>query len=221
MSDAVFDRVLELHKRLGQRRIVLHNFGDPLMHPGIVDLVRRASAQVELVGMSTNGVTFTYELAVELKKAGITHIVFSRHTSHAEHAAEIAKQLAIPCIVRGDFNHDWAGTSKRHKTLFDSEFSTEGELSCAFLLQPMAVVLWNGDVNVCCMDTEGLGVVGNVMDPDILDRNLHPIELCEKCPNKFSYDRERNINWILKNQEKEEEIAESIVATKKSSLITK
>lgn len=217
MSEAVFDRVLELHERLGQRRIILHNFGDPLMHPNIVDFVRKARAKVEFVGMSTNGVAFTREVGVELKKAGITHIVFSKHTSHADHAAEIAKQLGIPSLVRWDFNHDWAGTSKKHKKFYDSEFSTEGELSCAFLLEPMAVVLWNGDVNVCCMDTEGLGVVGNVMEPDILDRNLHPIELCGKCTNKFSYDKERNINWILRNQEKEEKIAESAVAAKKRS----
>jgi len=201
MSLETFERVLELHITLQQRRVALHNFGDPLMHPNIVEFVRMAKAKVGLVTMSTNGVALTKDMALQLKEAGLDLLAISKHTNDADAAIEVAESIDLRMTVRKKFDHDWGGTAKPHKVHFRPITERDLPLSCAFLQDQMAVVLWNGDVNVCCVDAEGRGVVGNVREANITSQVLAPISLCGNCYYRRSFDQDRAINWILKMEE--------------------
>jgi len=72
MSDDVFDRIIEGLKDFSPVPTVFFGgFGEPLFHPNIVVMVRRAKelgARVELI---TNGTLLTAELSKQLAKTGI------------------------------------------------------------------------------------------------------------------------------------------------------
>jgi pyruvate-formate lyase-activating enzyme len=50
--------------------------GDPLMHPHVVDIVRRVTAMGRKAILNTNGLAMTREMLVELKKAGLVGLTF-------------------------------------------------------------------------------------------------------------------------------------------------
>ena len=62
MSRETFIRSMELVGKLGQSHISLHNFGDPLLHPNIVEFVRISREYVDEVSFSTNGILLTKKI---------------------------------------------------------------------------------------------------------------------------------------------------------------
>jgi radical SAM protein with 4Fe4S-binding SPASM domain len=78
MSLQLFDIILKnIGPRQNSRPLVLHNSGEPLLHPDIVTIVHMASKASVPVEISTNPGLLTIELYKRLVDAGIARIVIS------------------------------------------------------------------------------------------------------------------------------------------------
>lgn len=179
MSFKTFQKVVELHIKLGQKDIVLHNFGEPLLHPDLLHFVQYAHKNGLASILSTNGLLLTDSLTRKLKVRGLVSISWSAHVPSLEKKIEkICEKYSIRMQKIDDFFHDWGGSIKR-KTDYQQ---IRKKVKCMFIQHEWGVVLWDGRVNVCCIDCEGLGVFGNVFDKNILKKSGSVIPLCKTCP---------------------------------------
>jgi len=184
MSISTFKKSMELVKKLNQNKICLHNFGEPLVHPKIVEFVKIAREHVDKVSFSTNGALLTRELAISLKNAGLTKLILSAHDLKTLIRAVYncrGLNLVKPNQISLIFYHDWANTAKR-KTLssyFYRLFPKPEE--CCFIKKDWVVILWDGRINSCCIDADGIGVLGSVFDEDPLKLKPKPFSLCKNC----------------------------------------
>ena len=100
MSDEVFDRIIEgLNDFSPVPTVFFGGFGEPLFHPNIVAMVRRAKelgARVELI---TNGTLLTRELSKELVKTAIDVIWVSLDGATPESYADIRLGAELPKVV--------------------------------------------------------------------------------------------------------------------------
>lgn len=180
MSREVFYKALELIRATGQDYICLHNFGEPLMHPEIVDYVRIARKTVSNVVFSTNGILLTRELAVQLKEAGLTELYISTHSPEdAQRAIENCDDLDLLKQVRSKFRHDWAGSAKKHPTRYKKV--PAAKQPCVFHRDGWVVVLWDGTINSCCIDMHAEGRLGTIWDEDALSLWAKDFSLCDNC----------------------------------------
>jgi MoaA/NifB/PqqE/SkfB family radical SAM enzyme len=70
MSWETFTKSIELVERCGQRTAYLHNFGEPLLHPHLVEFVRHCSDRGISASFFTNGVLVTHQVLADLADAG-------------------------------------------------------------------------------------------------------------------------------------------------------
>lgn len=179
MDFKTFQKVVELHVKLKQKYIVLHNFGEPLLHPDLLDFVQYAHENGLDSCFSTNGVLFADALAKKLKACGLVSINWSAHVPSLEKdIMKICKKHSIKMRKINNFFHDWGGKAKKK-----IKYKRTGKnFPCSFIQKKWGVVLWDGRINVCCIDCEGEGVFGSVFDKDILAKSGSRIPLCKTCP---------------------------------------
>ena len=85
MEAKVFQAVLEGLKAFPNlERVVIGGFGEPLMHPGIVDIVAALRALGLGVTMSTNGLLLERSLAEALLQAGVDTLIVSLDSMHIQ-----------------------------------------------------------------------------------------------------------------------------------------
>ena len=100
MPDVVFDRIIEGLKDFSPVPTAFFGgFGEPLFHPKIVDMVRRAKqlgARVELI---TNGTLLTKEQSQQLAKTGIDVIWVSLDGATPESYADIRLGAELPRVI--------------------------------------------------------------------------------------------------------------------------
>lgn len=87
MERGVFQRVLEQLPHAF--RVTLVGLGEPLLHPGVVDLVARAAREGRRVGLVTNGMALDRGLARDLCRAGLASLTFSLDSARPERAAAL------------------------------------------------------------------------------------------------------------------------------------
>lgn len=189
MSHEVFEKTLELLIRCGQRTAYLHNFGEPLLNPEVADFVRLCTTRGVAASFFTNGVLLTDTVLAELAAAGLRFLCVSEHTKgELQRVRQLVEAGAHPIEIRDTFRpvrpalHNWAGQVPRR--LAKGMPVTGAALGpCLFEREDAAVVLWDGRVNVCCIDVEGRGVQGTVDDylADPARYGFLPIALCEGC----------------------------------------
>lgn len=187
MTRPTFEKSLELLLRCGQRTAYLHNFGEPLLHPELVDFVARCTQRGVAASFFTNGVLLTRDVLAALARAGLRFLYLSEHTrGEGARVRHLIESGGFPIEVRDTFRpvrpalHDWARQVRARPA---GPHSSAGPGPCLFERERAAVILWDGRVNVCCIDVEGRGVRGAV--DDYLDDpgayRFRPIALCEGC----------------------------------------
>jgi len=184
MTEQVIERSLEIVQKLGQEYLCLHNFGEPLLHPMIIDIIKTAKKTVKTLVMSTNGILLTRNIAENIRDAGLSELYISVHDKQAAEKAIIACEgLDILREIRDNFDHDWAGTAARHSEHFSPREKREDSYKgcCSFIESEWAIVLWDGRVNSCCMDMDGHGIIGSIFDEDILQKKPRYHSLCHEC----------------------------------------
>ncbi len=189
MSAETLAKCIELYlKRRLMPRLVIHHFGEPLLHPELEDrLTQIARAGIE-TQMSTNGVLLEKKLPLLLSIPGRLYLTLSVHLwveqgpdAYAEALAEWQRRVADTNLtITQAFNasntgfhfHAWTG---------GREIEWDYLRHCDFLRENMGSVLWNGDMASCCLDCDGESVFGNINDPVAASACTRPWRGCRTC----------------------------------------
>ena len=195
----VFERAIEWVKYFSnqgtQKELNLFGIGEPLLNENIVEMVGIARINVPMsqsVHLNTNGILMERDLAGKLKEAGISSIdITGHHPYHTAKTIRILQGFNIPGQLSVDFMvrpNNWAG----QVDWFESQY----RYKCPWVEKGQVMIMSNGDVTTCCIDAQGLGVVGNV-DDDVSKMDLEPFELCGSChhdvPERIIHEEPRII----------------------------
>lgn len=190
MSWSTFKNSIELLLRCGQHTAYLHNFGEPLLHPELIGFVRHCTERDVNASFFTNGTLLDGEVLDRLASAGLRTLCVSEHTrGELDRVRSLIAEGGFPIAISDTFRpvrtelHSWADQVSRKRPT-RGEVSTPDQLGpCVFERRRAAVVLWDGRVNVCCIDAGGRGTRGHVddylLDPDSYE--FQPIPLCLSC----------------------------------------
>jgi organic radical activating enzyme len=179
MTLATFERALEhakFYDRQGtQGELALTGIGEALIHPDFPQLCKLARAALphNLITLSTNGLILANRktdaarelsdrLLDSLEENRVAVYVSLHRPERAKLAIDLLRKRGLLAATNQAFateSFDWAGG-------LDWEVSIpEGSVTCEFLRSGWCVVLADGRVTACCLDSEGGGVSGHVDDP--------------------------------------------------------
>lgn len=100
MSEATFDEILLGLKEFSPRpRVFFGGFGEPLLHPDIIDMIARVKALGSQVELVTNGTMLTSEMSRKLIRSGIKTLWISIDGARPESYADIRLGAALPQIL--------------------------------------------------------------------------------------------------------------------------
>lgn len=162
-----------------QREVALTGIGEPLMHPQFVRIVKTVRDVIgwsNPITFSTNGILLTEKLCQQLKYYKPEIFISLHRPEIAGKAIEIAKKYGLFRNYNDSFvtsSMNWAGTV--------NWYVSAPSTICDFLMRGWAVVLADGDITTCCMDSEKLGLIGNVFNNIPEKTYMDPYSLCESC----------------------------------------
>jgi len=175
----------------------LSNWGEPLLHPSIIDYINMASTRSFRTSLVTNGTLLNRDLSKRLMDSGLDELTFSidgvgkayediRGIPYNNIKNKIDEFLSIKETV------GWKGSvrirtvvcesnSSAFKEIYDEwkghgiEFSIQREVlwkdaernDPCEFIKSTIVVLWNGDIVPCCVDYDGELNLGNVMTDNL------------------------------------------------------
>lgn len=160
-----------------QGEISLTGIGESFMHPNIVDMIamtREALPFNEIV-IATNGILLNNEICEKISKYKPKIYVSLHRPEMAGPAINAARKAGLWVDVNASFVTDslnWAGK-------VDWYVSAKNIL-CDFLLRGWAVVMMDGRITTCCLDSTGEGMIGNIND-EIGMAQMIPYSLCSEC----------------------------------------
>ncbi|MEA1959279.1 MAG: radical SAM protein [Chloroflexota bacterium] len=100
MSGAVFERIVDGLKDFSPPpSITFGGFGEPLFHPQIVDMVRRAKGLGSRVELITNGTLLTREMSSKLVRAGIDLLWVSLDGATQESYEDVRLGAELPQVI--------------------------------------------------------------------------------------------------------------------------
>lgn len=200
-------------------RIGFVGFGEPLLHPQIVDCVRilrKTSAQ--WIELNTNGDFLTRDIAQELSNAGLTHLGISMYDSdQTEKFNRILEGIDISVIYR----HQYDSTINYNLTLVNRIEITNGtdllniKRSCYFPFYKLFID-WNGDYLLCDQDwARYTGNQYNVNTTSIENYwteriNKYRIPLINQDRSAHSPCNRCNVNGVMRGKECFDLIAQTI-----------
>lgn len=191
MTRETFERALVhvdycVNQLLEQTELNLAGIGESTLHPEFPDFVRMAR---EVVGkdcfltFASNGTHFTEEIAKAIAPYMSVHhgfkpgVFISLHRPEkAKFAVDIARKYGLLAGVSQDpamATINWAGQ-------VPYEVTAPPNRPCMWLRDGKAIVLSDGSVSTCCMDSAHLGVIGHVNDP-VGSLKSQPYSLCANC----------------------------------------
>jgi radical SAM protein with 4Fe4S-binding SPASM domain len=72
MDFKLFQRIIDDASQIGVKRVGLYLFGEPLLHPEIVDMIRYVKSRSMAFHLTTNGVLLTGSLGEAILRSGVT-----------------------------------------------------------------------------------------------------------------------------------------------------
>jgi hypothetical protein len=166
-------------KKFDQHELNLAGIGESTMHP---DFVRNVFLAREAVGdscdlvLATNGLLVTDQLAAAIAAARPRVFVSLHRPEKAGPAIEALKRAGILAGVSADPSvaaTNWAGQVKWH-------VSVTGTRNCQWVIPGAFMVMADGRITRCSLDSSGVGVLGTLED-DLLTLRTSPYELCRTC----------------------------------------
>ena len=167
-------------QRYGQDELNLTGIGESTMHP---DFVRFAFMARDAVGwecnivFTTNGLLITEDMARALQPSGIKAFVSAHRPEKAGPAADILKRHGMLLSVSFDPMMgaiNWAGQVEWEGVV------KAPQRECFWVKQGRAIVLADGRLSRCCLDSTGAGVFGRITD-NFEDLATSPWHLCHSC----------------------------------------
>ena len=191
MEPELFRKVID--ENPGFDFVLTFQWGEPLLHPQVFDLVRYAAGKGIRPMLTSNGTRLDPDRRKELLACGLERITFSvdgDRESHERIRGYSWERLREDVLtLRGErdragsplkidvsmvvdetteaamdrYSADWKGVADRVQAI--PKFAPlERTTPCRELWRGTAVVLWDGRVSVCCADSEGAAIVGNAWE---------------------------------------------------------
>lgn len=196
MDPALFRRVIDDNPQLDF--VLAFQWGEPLLHPEFFSLVRYAADRGVRTMITSNGTYLTPDNRRKLLECGLERITFSVDGDHATHFAirhyDLGRLRDDVAALRRE--RDAAGAPLRIDVSMVVDRTTEAALDgyrstwkdavdrvqaiprivaerrthpCRELWRGTLVVLWDGRVTVCCVDSEGTLQVGDARTERLTD----------------------------------------------------
>lgn len=173
------EAVIELADRGAQKQVNLFGIGEPTLNPLFADMAEYARRMIPVhvpVHTNTNGKTMTLELAVSIRESGIDHIDITDHNAYdTVKAGRMLSQAGVRYGLSRDAvksPNTWAGQV--------DWFAPEYRYPCQWINNGECMVMWDGRITTCCLDSRGAGIVGDIKH-GINDIELKPYSLCAGC----------------------------------------
>ena len=196
MDPALFRRVIDENPQLDF--VLAFQWGEPLLHPQFFELVRYAADRGVRTMITSNGTYLSPENRAKLLECGLERITFSVDGDRETHfsirhydlerlrtdvqalrterdAAGARLRIDVSMVVDRATEHalegyraDWSGVADRFQAIprLVAERRTH---PCRELWRGTLVVLWDGRVTVCCVDSEGVLQVGDARTEKLTD----------------------------------------------------
>jgi MoaA/NifB/PqqE/SkfB family radical SAM enzyme len=191
MDPALFRRIID--ENPGFRFVLAFQWGEPLLHPEFFELVRYAADRGVRTMITSNGTHLTEENRKKLLECGLERITFSVDGDAASHfairgyeleklrrdvrllvaerdAAKAPLKIDVSMVVDQSTEHalpafraEWTDVVDRVQSI-PRIMAEKRTSACRELWRGTLVVLWDGRVTVCCVDSEGLLTVGDARE---------------------------------------------------------
>jgi Radical SAM superfamily/Iron-sulfur cluster-binding domain len=188
MDPALFRRVIDENPQI--HFVLAFQWGEPLLHPNFFELVRYAADRGVRTMITSNGTHLTPENRRKLIECGLERITFSvdgdaeTHLAIRSYDLETLRRDVLTLVAERDaagssmkidvsmvvdaatehalpaFREAWSGVVDRVQAI-PRLVAEKRTLPCRELWRGTLVVLWDGRVTVCCVDSEGLLSVGD------------------------------------------------------------
>ena len=196
MDPALFKRVIDENPQIDF--VLAFQWGEPLLHPNFFELVRYAADRGVRTMITSNGTHLSDENRAKLLTCGLDRITFSVDGDNETHRAIRDYDLDVlrADIRKLVEERDAAGAKLRIDISMVVDHATESALDeyfvewrgiadrvqaiprivaerrttpCRELWRGALIVLWDGRVTTCCVDSEGLLTVGDAHTEKLVD----------------------------------------------------
>ena len=212
MSEATFRRVVAHMQRSSPLNLmILHHFGEPLLHPELPRFVRIASEAHLNPGFSTNGERLTRELFETLVDSGLRFMNVVFHTPNGRRAYEELRGRAAERDV-AFWGRELTKTEQAHDPDAIMTPGVERQLlhtfagavgpaevqppgwrpACDYLDRDFVCILHDGRVVPCGMDEHGDVVLGTVDELETITQRPSYAR-CRSCQGFTFYDSIRTL----------------------------
>ncbi|MBI1851461.1 MAG: radical SAM protein [Planctomycetes bacterium] len=193
---ALFEKILAENPQL--EFMLLFQWGEPFLHPRVLDMVRACAARGVRTMLTSNGTLLGPERRREILESGLTRLTISidgvgdTHTRIRRYPYERLRESVLTLVRERDalgrgpaidvsmvvfdeteadvpaFRREWVGVVDRVQAI-PMFVAGKRESACRELWRGTMVVLWDGRVTVCCADYDGALVVGDARKERLVD----------------------------------------------------
>lgn len=176
MSPETFQRILnDLAGRNPKPAVFFGGFGEPLMHPGIAEMVQKAREVAARVELITNGMLLNEKLARQLIEAGLNTLWVSLDGASPESYADVRLSESLKSVLQNIV---------RYRELYRQKHGNEADIGAVFVAMKRNIDELPGLLNL----STRIGIT-RYMVTNILP---YTPEMCEEVLYHRSIER---INW--------------------------
>jgi MoaA/NifB/PqqE/SkfB family radical SAM enzyme len=125
MSPETFQHILDaLAGRNPRPSVFFGGFGEPLMHPGIAEMVQKASQVSSRVELITNGLLLSEKLSAQLIEAGLNTLWVSLDGASPESYADVRLSESLKSVLQN---------ISRYRELSRQRYGSEPEIGAVFV----------------------------------------------------------------------------------------
>jgi radical SAM protein with 4Fe4S-binding SPASM domain len=164
--------------------IHLHHWGEPLLHPNILNIVKIVSLTGFRVGFTTNGTLLTHDKLIELKEAGLDKLDISYNKNSKDKRTLrnlywISKDLGIETCFRSvvfskeeydelldEFYKSGCSVKFQRGMYFD--FDRKRDKPCK-AIEKIFIINWDGIITPCCAMYDNQYIYGKVEEITVKD----------------------------------------------------
>ena len=177
MDLSVFKASLDLCNKLSIKETWLHNWGEPLLHPRLMQMVGLANKNGFSTGFTTNGYYLNTHILQELKNNGLDFLDISINAETSYNFGSFlkdiyfySKTIGITTSFRVTVSNKEAYESALSKTrgyavkwqrlmLFDSNYERKNKCP---VINKLFVICWDGTIVPCCQVYDNQIVYGDI-----------------------------------------------------------
>ena len=144
----------EALRAMRNRCVSLHHFGEPLLHSGLEGFVSAAASGGFDVGFSTNGLGLDQRRLDRLRECGLSWLRL-----HTDPFGVRLSDFSVPAGLEFTEHRLLSGSDAPVKEMVSFSgflgIPQPAQRECSYIVDGWRVVLWNGDLGLCCHDVEG------------------------------------------------------------------